>query len=171
MTTNTHTRILIIITTAATVAAVALAFLPSFSLAENTPSTQPSTQQPPSKYDYNQEREYNRYYEHYYKYMGEYMCPLLSSDVYKPKPAVTVLLPPRKSNVIQDTYDQSNLSNSLHLHLHLHPADIIAQAIFQAIEQPIIILIIYAIKCFQYVSVIFATIILLGILILTFIAF
>ena len=96
------------------------------------------------------------------------MCPLLSSDVYKPKPAVTVL-PPRKSNVIQDTYDQSNLSNSIHL--HIHPAYIIAQAIFQAIEQPIIILIIYAIKCFQYVSVIFATIILLGILILTFIAF
>lgn len=93
------------------------------------------------------------------------MCPLLSSDVYKPKLAVTVLLPPRKSNVIQDTYDQSNLINSI------HPAYIIAQAIFQAIEQSIIILIIYAIKCIQYVSVILATIILLGILILTFVAF
>ena len=94
------------------------------------------------------------------------MCPVMSSDVYKPKPAVTVLLPPRKSNVIQDTYyDQSNLIN------RLHPAYIIAQAIFQAIEQAIIILIIYAIKCIQYVSVILATIILLGILLLTLFAF
>lgn len=174
MTTITRTRILITITTAV---AVTLAFLPSFSLAENTPSsTQPSSQpssqpstQPQSKYDYNQEREYNRYYEHYYKYMGEYMCPVLSSDVYKPKPAVTVL-PLRKSNITQDTYyDQSNLSNSLHL--HRHPAYIIAQAIAQAIEQSIIILIIYAIKCIQYVSVIFSTTILLGILQFTIIAF
>ena len=93
------------------------------------------------------------------------MCPAMSSDVYKPKPAVTVL-PIRKSNIIQDTYyDQNNLIN------RLHPAYIIAQAIFQAIEQAIIILIIYAIKCIQYVSVIFATIILLGILLLTLFAF
>jgi hypothetical protein len=182
MTTITRTRILITITTAV---AVTLAFLPSFSLAENTPtssqpstqpssqpSTQPSSQpptQPQSKYDYNQEREYNRYYEHYYKYMGEYMCPVLSSDVYKPKPAVTVL-PLRKSNIIQDTYyDQSNLIN------HRHPAYIIAQAIdqaiAQAIEQSIIILIIYATTAIQYVSVIFSTTILLGILQFTIIAF
>ena len=124
---------------------------------------QAAATQPYYRNNYSQLREYNRYYEHYYN-MGEYMCPAITSDVYKPKPFTAVCTPtPRLPplNVSQDIRDHGN---------RRHPEYIIAIAAANAFVQTIRILFIFAIKCIQYVSVIFSTTILLGIVTFPFIA-
>lgn len=143
MTTNTYTRILIVLL-----------------------CLQVAATRPHSNLNYRQRIEYNRYYEHYYNYMGEYICPAITSEEYKPKLAVCTptqpSLPSPPPNESQYISDHGN---------RRHPAYIIALAIVQVIEQAIPNLIIFATTAIQYSSVIFSTTILLGILQFTFIAF
>ena len=142
MTTNTYTRILIVL------------------LCLQVAATRPT--RPHSNLNYSQRIEYNRYYEHYYNYMGEYMCPAITSEEYNPNPFTAVCTPTPPRIVSQFIRDHSN---------HRHPAYIIASAIVQAIEQSIRTLMISVIKCIQYSSVLFSTTILLRILQFTIIAF
>jgi hypothetical protein len=104
--------------------------------------------------------EYNRYYNHYCNYMGQYMCPAITSEEYKPKPAICTPTPPRI--VSQFIRHHGN---------HHHPAYIISSVIDQVIEQSIRTLMNSVIKCIQYSSVIFSTTILLRILQIIVIAF
>ena len=150
MTTNTYTRILIVL------------------LCLQVAATRPA--RPHSNLNYSQRIEYNRYYEHYYNYMGEYICPAITSEEYKPKlavctptqPSLPPSLPSPPPNESQYISDHGN---------RRHPAYIIELAAANALEQAIPNLIIFATTAIQYSSVIFSTTILLGILQFTFITF